>query len=42
LAICAFPTLELAKAFHASPEYQAAKALRDGACTAEFVAVEGL
>jgi uncharacterized protein (DUF1330 family) len=42
LAICAFPTLELAKAFYVSPEYQAAKALRDGACEAEFVALDGL
>jgi uncharacterized protein (DUF1330 family) len=42
LALVEFPTLELAKAFYASPEYQAAKALRDGACEAEFVALEGL
>ena len=42
LAICEFPTLALAKAFYASPEYQAAKALRDGACKAEFVALDGL
>ena len=42
LAICEFPTLELARAFYASPEYQAAKALRDGACEAEFVALDGL
>jgi uncharacterized protein (DUF1330 family) len=42
LAICEFPTLELARAFYASPEYQAAKSLRDDACEAEFVALEGL
>lgn len=42
LAVCEFPTLELAKAFYASPEYQEAKALRDGACEAEFVALDGL
>ena len=42
LALVEFPTLELAKAFYASPEYQAAKALREGACEAEFVALEGL
>jgi uncharacterized protein (DUF1330 family) len=42
LAICEFPTLELAKAFYASPEYQAVKALRIGACEAEFVALDGL
>jgi uncharacterized protein (DUF1330 family) len=42
LAICEFPTLDLAKAFYASPDYQAAKALRAGACEAEFVALDGL
>jgi uncharacterized protein (DUF1330 family) len=42
LAICEFPTLALAKEFYASPEYQAAKALRAGACEAEFVALDGL
>ena len=42
LALVEFPSLEHAKAFYRSPEYQAAKALRDGACEAEFVAVEGL
>ena len=42
LALCEFPTLELAKAFYASPEYQAAKALRAGACEAEFAVLQGL
>jgi uncharacterized protein (DUF1330 family) len=42
LALVEFPSLELAKVFYASPEYQAAKALRDGACEAEFVALDGL
>ncbi len=42
LALVEFPTMELAQAFYASAEYQAAKALRDGACEAEFVALEGL
>ena len=42
LALGEFPSMELAKAFYASPDYQAAKALRDGACAAEFVALEGL
>ena len=42
LALVEFPTLEQAKAFYASPEYQAAKALRDGACEAEFVALDGI
>ena len=42
LALVEFPNLELATAFYVSPEYQAAKALRDGACEAEFVALDGL
>jgi uncharacterized protein (DUF1330 family) len=42
LALVEFPSLELAKAFYASPEYQSAKALRDGACQAEFIALDGL
>jgi uncharacterized protein (DUF1330 family) len=42
LALVEFPSLELAEAFYRSPEYQTAKALRDGACEAEFVALEGL
>ena len=42
LALVEFPTLELAKTFYASPEYQAAKALRNGACEAEFIALDGL
>ena len=39
--IIEFPSLDLAKAFYASPEYAAVKALRDGAGTGTFVAVEG-
>jgi uncharacterized protein (DUF1330 family) len=42
LALVEFPSLELAREFYASPEYQAAKALRDGACEAEFVALKGI
>jgi uncharacterized protein (DUF1330 family) len=42
LAIAEFPSLELAKTFYASPEYQAAKAVRAGACEAEFIAIQGL
>jgi uncharacterized protein (DUF1330 family) len=42
LALVEFPSLDLAKAFYASPEYQAAKVLRDGACEAEFIALDGL
>jgi uncharacterized protein (DUF1330 family) len=42
LAIVEFPTFQLAREFYDSPEYQAAKSLRDGACQAEFVVLEGL
>ncbi len=42
MAIVEFPSLELAKRFYASPEYQAAKTHRDGACEAEFIALDGL
>ena len=37
-----FPTLAAARACYASAEYQAAKALRDGAATAHVVLVEGV
>jgi uncharacterized protein (DUF1330 family) len=37
-----FPTLAAAKACYHSPEYQAAKARRDGAAVAHVVIVEGL
>jgi uncharacterized protein (DUF1330 family) len=37
-----FPTLAAARACYASTDYQAAKARRDGACTALVVIVEGL
>lgn len=37
-----FPDLDSARACYASPEYQAAKARRDGACHAMVVIVEGL
>ena len=40
--VIAFPSLEAARACHASPEYRAAKARRDGACTAHVVIVDGL
>jgi uncharacterized protein (DUF1330 family) len=42
LALVEFPSLDLARTFYASPEYQAAKTLRDGACEAEFIALDGL
>lgn len=37
-----FPSLEAARACYHSPDYQAARAHRDGACTAHVVIVEGL
>jgi uncharacterized protein (DUF1330 family) len=40
--IIAFPSYAAAVACYNSPEYQAAKAKRDGACTAHVVIVEGL
>jgi uncharacterized protein (DUF1330 family) len=42
LALVEVPSLERAQAFFASPDYQRAKALRNGACVAEFVALDGL
>ncbi|WP_112664371.1 DUF1330 domain-containing protein [Microvirga flavescens] len=36
-----FESMEAARRYYHSPEYQAAKAKRDGACIAEFVLVEG-
>lgn len=37
-----FESMEQARTYYNSPEYQAAKAKRDGACIAEFVIVEGV
>jgi uncharacterized protein (DUF1330 family) len=42
VVVLEFPSLEKAQAFYNSPEYTAARKLRDGAATAQFVAVEGL
>jgi uncharacterized protein (DUF1330 family) len=42
VVILEFPSLQHAQNWYASPEYQAAKALRAGAATAEFLAVEGV
>jgi uncharacterized protein (DUF1330 family) len=36
-----FESLEQARRYYHSPEYQTAKAKRDGACEGEFVIVEG-
>lgn len=40
--IIQFPSLDAARACYASPEYTAARAARDGACTAHVTLVEGL
>ena len=37
-----FPSLDRAKAFYGSEEYTAAVKLREGAASAQFVAVEGV
>ncbi|HZY20697.1 MAG TPA: DUF1330 domain-containing protein [Ramlibacter sp.] len=37
-----FPTAEAARAFYDSPEYQAAKAARQGAATMRMVLIEGM
>jgi uncharacterized protein (DUF1330 family) len=42
LVVLEFPDLEAAKRWYESPEYQAAKKLRDGAANLRMVAVEGL
>jgi uncharacterized protein (DUF1330 family) len=42
LVIVVFPTLEHAKMFYDSPEYQEAKAAREGAANGQFVVVDGI
>ncbi|MFZ0971524.1 MAG: DUF1330 domain-containing protein [Solirubrobacteraceae bacterium] len=42
LVLLEFPDLEAAKRFYASPSYQEAKRLREGAAGFNMVAVEGL
>ena len=42
LVILEFDDLEAAKRWYASPEYQAARQLREGAATMRLVAVEGI
>jgi uncharacterized protein (DUF1330 family) len=41
VVIIEYPSFERAQAFFASPEYQQAKKLRDGAANAQFIAIEG-
>jgi uncharacterized protein (DUF1330 family) len=42
VVVIEFPSLQKAEEFYRSPEYTAAKKLRAGAATAQFIAVEGL
>ena len=42
VVIVEFPSFERAQEFYSSQEYQAAKKVRAGAATAQFVLVEGL
>jgi uncharacterized protein (DUF1330 family) len=42
MVVVEFPDLEKAKEFYYSPEYTAAKKIREGAALAQFVAIDGL
>jgi uncharacterized protein (DUF1330 family) len=42
VVIIEFPSFDAAQQFYASPEYTAARKAREGAATAQFIAVEGL
>jgi uncharacterized protein (DUF1330 family) len=42
VVVIEFPSLQKAEEFYRSPEYTAARKLRAGAATAQFIAVEGL
>ena len=42
VAVIEFPSFDAAQRFYDSPEYSAARKVREGAATAQFVAVEGL
>lgn len=42
LVIVVFPTFEQAKTFYNSPEYQKAKAAREGAAKGQFVIIDGI
>ena len=41
VVIVEFPSFERAEQFYNSPEYQAARKLREGAATAQFILIEG-
>lgn len=42
MVLLEFPDVEAAEKFYNSPEYQAAKAKREGAAEGQFVIIEGL
>ena len=42
IVVLKFPSVEAARAFNASPEYQKAKAAREGAAIMRMVVVEGV
>lgn len=42
VVVVEFPSFERAQEFYDSQEYQAAKKVRDGAATAQFVLIEGM
>jgi len=42
LVILEFPSMESAKAWYHSEEYQSAKKIRAGAATASFIAIDGI
>ncbi len=42
IVVLEFPSLDQAKAFYGSEEYTAAVKLREGAASAQFIAVEGV
>lgn len=42
VVIIEFPSFDAAQQFYTSPEYTAARKVREGAASAQFIAVEGL
>jgi uncharacterized protein (DUF1330 family) len=42
VVVIEFPSLERAQAFYKSDDYQAAKKLREGAATGQFIIVDGV
>ena len=42
MVVVEFPDLEKAKEFYSSPEYTAAKKIREGAALAQFVVISGV